>query len=334
MAEISVKDIAIAKDTAIKLYRGNTMEFSKESASESIKNLILEAGGCKDKWDMYAFMGNKYKVFSVMKEVITPVVAEAIIDRFESWVDIAQIGLGDIMEFEIMNMDLFEVGYVADGTSDIRRQKLINGKLPMTSFQLGAAVYCEWDEFRRGRIDFSEWITRLAKSFEVKIGQIIIKQISLAYDGLGTKFKKSGSYTDDDLLELITNVEAKSGQSATIYGTKVALANLRKSSQAAFSEVDKVELREMGHVGRFNGCDVIEIPQSMDRKDNHMIPTNMLYIIPNGVKIVKLLFEGDIDVFDVTSEQDRKDLQFEYEFVRRMQIGVCKSSVYGMYKIN
>ena len=334
MAEIKVQDIAIAKETAIKLYKGESLKFSNSEASDSIRNIILEAGGCLETWNPHVFQKNKYDVFQVIEEIISPVIVEAVLARFDSWVDVAQINLGDIIEYEVMNMDLFEVGYVADGTSDIRRQRLVNGKLPMTSFQLGAAVYCEWDEFRRGTVDFGAWIERMTKSFEVKIGQIIVKQLGLCYNGLGAAYKKGGTYSDDAMLELVNNVEAKAGVRAVIYGTKVALANLRKSSQAMFGELDKNDIRNMGYVGMFAGTRCVEIPQTLDRKDNKMIDDNMLFVVPDGVKMVKLVFEGGIDIFEVNSEQVRKDLQYEWEFVRRMQLGVCRANVYGMYKLS
>ena len=64
-----------------------------------------------------------------------------------------------------------------------------------------------------------------------------------------------------------------------------------------------------------------------------MIADDMLYVIPDGTKIVKLLFEGDVDVIEVADPSVRKDMQFEYMFMRRLQLGVCKSSVYGVYQI-
>ena len=79
--------------------------------------------------------------------------------------------------------------------------------------------------------------------------------------------------------------------------------------------------------------DVVEIPQSVNRKDQFMIDNKMLYVIPNGTKIVKLLFEGDVDVVEVTDPAVRKDMQFEYMFMRRIQIGVCRASVYGIYAV-
>ena len=329
MAELNIKEV---KDMALNLYRGRTANFDAESANEAIKNIILEAGGCADGWDMYKFQENKYKVFRIMKEILTPVVAENVVARYESWVDIADIALGDTVQFEVMNQDLFEIGYVADGTSELRRQELVNGKLAMTQFQLGAKLYTEFDDFRRGRVDFAEWIDRLGKSFEAKIGQIIVNAVEKAYDDLKAPFKVEGSLVEEDIMALVQKVEAKSGKQAVIYGTKSALAGLRKTSQV-LAEIDKEAISRQGHIETFLGTRLVEIPQVLDRKDAFMLNDKMLFVIPEGTKIVKLLFEGDVDVVEVNNPATRMDMQFEYMFMRRLQLGVVKASVYGVYKI-
>ena len=309
MSELNVTEV---RDMAYDLYKGRTANFDAESANEAIKNIILETAGCKENWDMYKFMENKYKVFSIMREILTPVVAENVLARFESWVDIQDIALGDTKEFEVMNQDLFEIGIVADGTSELRRQNLVHGKLQMTSFQLGAKLYTEFDDFRRGRVDFAEWIARLGKSFEVKIGEYIVKAIENSYTVLGSKFAKAGAFDDAEMLKIRTTAGG---------------------FQANLADSDKEAISRMGHIGTYFGTDVVEIPQSVNRKDEFMINNKMLYVIPNGTKIVKLLFEGDVDVVEVTDPAVRKDMQFEYMFMRRLQIGVCRASVYGIYAV-
>ena len=138
------------------------------------------------------------------------------------------------------------------------------------------------------------------------------------------------------MIELVQRVEAKTGMKAVIYGTKSALAKLRTTAggfQAVLADRDKDAISAMGHIGTYFGTDVVEIPQSVNRKDQFMIDKDMLYVIPNGTKIVKLLFEGDVDVVEVTDPAVRKDMQFEYMFMRRIQIGVCRASVYGIYAV-
>ena len=329
MPSLNIQEV---REMAYDLYKGRTANFDKNSANEAIKNIILEAAGCADKWDMYKFMDNKYKVFAIMREILTPVVAEAVNNRFDAWVDIEDIALGDTKEFDVLNMDLFEIGYVADGTSELRRQKLVNGKLAMTQFQLGAKIYTEFDDFRRGRVDFNQMIDRLALSFEAKIGEIIVKGVETAYDKKGAFSNVAGAFDGKELLTIVQAVEAKAGQEAVIYGTKVALAELMAEGEL-IAESDLEEVKRMGHVGMWHGCKVVEIPQFINRKDELVLSDKLLYVIPNGTKIVKLLFEGDVDVIEVADPAVRKDMQFEYMFMRRLQMGIAKASVYGVYEI-
>ena len=329
MPSLNVQEV---RDMAYDLYKGRTANFDKETANNAIRNIILEAAGCAEKWDMYKFMDNKYKVFAIMKEILTPVVAEAVNNRFDAWVDIEDIALGDTKEFEVLNMDLFEIGYVADGTSELRRQKLVNGKLAMTQFQLGAKIYTEFDDFRRGRVDFAQMIDRLALSLEAKIAEIIVKGVEQAYNKKGAFTNTAGAFDKGAMLEIVQKVEAKAGQEAVIYGTKVALANLvEKGELVAESDLD--EIKQAGHVRMWHGCKIVEIPQFINRADELSLNDNLLYVIPNGTKIVKLLFEGDVDVIEVADPAVRKDMQFEYMFMRRLQMGIAKSSVYGVYQL-
>ena len=329
MPSLNIQEV---REMAYDLYKGRTANFDKESANEAIKNIILEAAGCAEKWDMYTFMDNKYKVFAIMKEILTPVVAEAVNNRFDAWVDIEDIALGDTKEFEVLNMDLFEIGYVADGTSELRRQKLVNGKLAMTQFQLGAKIYTEFDDFRRGRVDFAQMIDRLALSFEAKIAEIIVKGVEAAYNNKGAFTNTAGAFDKGAMLEIVQKVEAKAGQEAVIYGTKVALANLVETGEFV-AESDLDEIKQAGLVRMWHGCKIVEIPQFINRADKLSLNDNLLYVIPNGTKIVKILFEGDVDVIEVADPAVRKDMQFEYMFMRRLQMGIAKSSVYGVYQL-
>lgn len=328
MAELKVKDIAVA------LCKGNVQtRFGKtdEDANELIRRAILRVAGCEEGWDMYAFQENKFKVFRLLSEILTETVGRTIIDQYQSWVEIKDEALGDMTDFKVMDDSLFEVGYVADGTRELRRQRLVHGKVAMSAFPLGVKIYEEFDSFRLGRIDFPAMIQRVADSMDNAIAQIIVKGIENAYTELGSQFVIKGSYDDDKMTTLIQRVEAKTGKKAVIYGTKRALSQLRKSSNASWADADKNDIREQGYVGKFNGTDVVEIPQSVDLNSEFIISDDFMYVIPEGTKIVKLRFEGDAYVEENTSETARKDMQIEYQFNRKIQLGVLKSNVYGVY---
>ena len=185
------------------------------------------------------------------------------------------------------------------------------------------------------KIDFADMINRVAKSVNNALMRIVVKGIEQAYVPVGTeKYGYAGTYSDDEVLRVAQNVEAKTGLRPVIYGTKGALANLRKSSQALWADADKNEFREMGHVGMFNGYQVVEIPNFMDVNDNLVLKQDELFIIPEGTKIIKLVNEGNAEVFESTDQHARLDNQIEYQFIQRFQLGVLKSNVYGVVIIS
>ena len=328
MAELSVKDVAVA------LCNGNIQtKFgrSEEEGNELLRKAILKTAGCENGWDKYVFEHNKHLVFKILSEVLEEVVGEQLMQQYEAWVDYRSVALGDTIEFKVPNQDLFEVGMVADGTDNLRRQRILHNKVTMQSFQLGVKIYEEYVMFVMGKIDFADMINRVAKSVNNALMRIVVKGIEQSYVPVGQeKYGFAGTYSDDEVLRVAQNVEAKTGLQPVIYGTKGALANLRKSSQALWADADKNEFRKMGHVGIFNGYKVVEIPNFMDVKDNLVLRQDELFIIPEGTKIIKLVNEGNAEVFESTDQHARLDNQIEYQFIQRFQLGVLKSNVYGV----
>ena len=134
MNALTVKDVAIA------LYKGNIQTRfgrSEEEGNDLIRKAVLKAAGCENGWDHYMFQHNKHLVFKLLSEILEEVVGEQIMKQYETWVDFRSVALGDTIEFRVPNKDLFEVGIVADGTDNLRRQRIMHGKVAMQSFQLG-----------------------------------------------------------------------------------------------------------------------------------------------------------------------------------------------------
>lgn len=328
MNALTVKDVAIA------LYKGNVQARfgrTEDEANDLIRKAVLKAAGCENGWDSYLFQHNKHLVFKLLSEILEEVVGEQIMQQYENWVDFRSVALGDTIEFRVPNKDLFEVGIVADGTDNLRRQRIMHGKVAMQSFQLGIKIYEEYMMFVMGRIDWADMVNRVAKSVENALMRIIVKGIETAYVPVGNeKYGFAGTYSDDEVLRVAENVQAKTGLRPVIYGSKSALANLRKSSAALWSEAEKEEVRRAGHVGLFNGYECVEIPNFMDKDDNLVLNQNMLFVIPEGTKIIKLLNEGNAEIHEVTDQHARADQQIEYQYTQRFQLGVLKSNVYGV----
>lgn len=327
---IEVRDIAKA------LYNGNIHTFSKGTLTEDeantiITNAILDVCDCKEKFNLNKFMDNRYKVFQILEDVISEPIKQGIVPQYQEWMDIVSVGYNETYSFSVLNNELFKVGMVAGGTHDFHRQRLINGKLNLTSFALGIKIYEEFHNLRTGKINFSQMIDRVIASFDSEIMRMAVTMIQKAHTGLDAKYHIKATYDEAKLIELVERVEAKTNKTAVIYGTRTALANLLDSTVIADS--DKEDKRNLGHVRIWNGIKVVLIPQVLDAEDEFVVDNKTLFVLPEGTKIVKLLFEGDAEVREVNSEEVRDDQQFEFAFMQRIQLGVAKSSIYGLYEI-
>lgn len=328
MSELSVKDVAIS------LYKGNIrdrFDRSEDEGNELLRKAILKTAGCENGWDPFLFRHNQHLVFKLLSEVLEETVGQQLIDKYKDWVDFRSVALGDTIEFKVPNQDLFNVGLIADGNDNMRRQRIMHNKIAMQSFQLSCKIYEEFLMFQMGRIDWVDMIQRVAKSIDNALMKIIVKGIENAYVPTGSEtFGYAGTYSDDEVLRICQNVEAKTGLKPVIYGAKSALANLRKSSAALWSDAEKEEVRRNGYVGMFNGYDVIEIPNFMDNKDQLVLKQDRLFIIPDGTTIIKLLNEGNAEVFESTDQHRRLDNEIEYQYLMRFQLGILRSNCYGV----
>ena len=326
-----LRNLTDLQKLSLDIVKGKVEKYSANEGSDVIRQAILEACDMGENWDVYKFQAKKYEVYRILSETITVAISEMMIDKYRDWVDFKDTAMGDIAEFRVTNNDLFKVGLVADGTNQLRRQKLLQGKLAMTGFPMGVKIYAEFLDFMMGKIDWQELVARVAKSMDNKVAELIVKQIESAYTGLDAKYVQSGSYDEDKLMELVARVEAKTGEKAVIMGTKKALAKLRKGEVATMAIADKDDLRNHGYVTVLQGTQVVEIPQTLDQRGDFALSSDMLFVVPAGTKMIKLGFEGDAYVMEVNDPATRMDQQIEYLITRKVQLGVVKASYYGVY---
>lgn len=179
---------------------------------------------------------------------------------------------------------------MAEGNQGIRRQRL-GGKsetsIPTSMHAI--RIYEELNRVLSGRIDFNDMIDKVAKSFSQKIlNDIYTLWAGATAADLGgvAYFPTAGIYNEDDLLDVISHVEAAAGgQTATIVGTKKALRNLKES---IMSDGAKDEFHNMGYAGTFFGTPVVAIPQRHQvGSTNFVFQDDVLTIVAGDDKPIK-----------------------------------------------
>lgn len=310
-------------------YTGNVVKYSKEEAENAIRKAISEA--CGGEWNFYNFQKNKWDVYAVLRELLSITMGDLIVDKFNSFVEVKTVGLGDTIEFDIEDNSLFRVATISNGNVDIRRQKLYGKKLAVSTEKLGVKIYAELDQFLAGRINWAKMLDRVTLSYAYELTVRIYNCIYNAYASLNSPFAQTGSFSEDTLATMIADVEMSTGQKAVVYGTKKALGKITNSTP---SEKMKDELNLMGHYGYFQGTALLELPQGKKvGTQTNFVNDSFLLVLPDNEKIIKMILEGDAYVYD-TPAGVRNDEQIEFFFGRKAGVSALITNQFGMYKLS
>lgn len=322
---------------ALDVYNGVEVKFSEGKSGEDVirKAILNECGG---KFDYYSFKQNKYKVFAILSEVLTLPTEQELDVLLGGIVSTEHVNRGDRKEFKIKKPQSFKVAKVAAGTQDVRRQE-IAGKEVITieTDNYAVKVFCELEDFLAERVDFATMIDEVKHSFQVETVKMINKVFADSVSGLRSEFKVNGTLTEEDLIELINKIQAATQMKCAVYGTKLALSKIASLTNIKdyATEDQKKEYGELAHFGKFFGTDLVELAQQYDDKFKGTVKDDELYILPVGMDLIKVVYEGDPIILDTQEDggKNRNDLALEFFMEVKMGVAMLVPNFYGVYTI-
>lgn len=291
-----IKDIV---KLAIDAYKGNVEKYSVSQSQEILRQALIEANNGKTTLNYKDIRdGRCAGLFALLEEVLSNTVVEGLQgdEYFNAIVEFRNVAAGDKNIFVVEDSNLFVVAEAADGTQGIRRQRLGGAtEVPIPTSLKVVRIYEELNRVLAGRVDFNTFINKVAKSFRQKMLNDIYALWSgatAAQLGGVTYFPTAGAYDEDELLDLISHVEAAAdGKPATIVGTKKALRNLKESIQ---SDGAKDELHNFGYYGKFYGTPCVMTPQRHKiGSTQFVLDDDVLTIIAGDDKPIKVVYEGN-----------------------------------------
>lgn len=312
---------------AIDAYKGNVEQYSVGQSQDVLRQALVDANGGSTVLDYKKIRDGKCAgLFTLIEEILSRTVVEGLQgdEFFNAFVDFRNVAEGDQNLFVVEDSNLFVVAEAADGTQGIRRQRL--GGATETSIPTSLKVVRIYEELNRvlaGRVDFNTFINKVAESFRQKLLNDIYSLWSgatAAQLGGVTYFPAAGSYDEDDLLDLISHVEAAAGgKQATIVGTKKALRNLKESIQC---DGAKDELHNLGYYGKFYGTPVVAVPQRHKvGTDEFVMDDDTITIIAGDDKPIKVVYEGNPIVL-MGDPMSNADFTQEYLYGEKYGMGI------------
>lgn len=324
----------LAKDLALR----NKMEFSTEDSNDALRVMIQEAEGITlddiQKMSRKQLRRHKFEIFELIE-----VSLDAKIDDFartsglEDLVEYRNIALGDANLFTTPDNTYFKVSMIAEGTKNLRRQRLRDGEEFMVNTNPhGVKIYEEFMRFMTGRIDWAMMIDKVAVSFVKYINEMISNAFTgyIAENQAGTPYSINSSGdvpTEQEILEVAEHIRSEVGEDVKIYGTRLALNKLGVSKE---SDTDNRDRNLTGFYGYIAGIEAIAIDQYHKAGTTEFALSNdEIYLLPETQdKMIKVVNEGESEVWEEQAGH-RQDLQLEYTLINRFGVAIVPSSVFG-----
>lgn len=321
---------------ALDSYHGKASgNFSYADNMTALREALIDANGGSTKLDLKKIRDGKCAgLFTILEETLRVTNEEGIRgdELFMNLVDYRNIGAGDENRFYIPDNTYYMVSELAEGSQAIRRQRLNAGtEVTVPIHVFGLKIYDEVNRVLSGRIDFNELIDRANKSYIQKTrNEIFGLWNGLSEKDLGTTYYPTkGTYDESKLLELIDHVEAATGLSATIYGTK---KGLRKLQIANISDEGKSDLYNIGYLGKFYGTPVVAMKQLHKLGTNEfLLDDDKIYVIASGDRPIKYVTAGDPTIImgDPTSNAD---LTQEFTYIDMHGLAFAPATQMGIYE--
>ena len=141
----------------------------------------------------------------------------------------------------------------------------------------------------------------------------------------------TGTYDEEKLLDLIEHVEASTGESAVIVGTRKAL---RQIKTAVMSSSAKEDVYAMGYLGKLAGTPLVAVKQRhATGTDDFILDDKTLYVFAGDTKPIKRVTEGEVTML-MGDPMTQADLSQEFLMMKRTGLAVIFDRDFGAYKMS
>jgi hypothetical protein len=285
--------------------------------------------------DFNTYRRNKLEIFELIQEVVDEVAPNRVRDVIGMFAEVKTYGQGQKARFKLKkgrnNVKRFITKVGLGGV--LERVRLDSDFIDVSTHAYGGAGYVEFEQFLDGTMDFAELTDLIIQGIEDQIYKEIQTALIGTYASLPAANKHAAnSFVSAEMKRIINTVKAYGGN-ANIFCTPEFAGTL--TPDATFiGDADKADMREQGYIGRFNGANVIVLPQSFEDANNTTKVFNAQYafVIPTGgtadEKIVKVALEGQTVVKDVENADD----SMEFKAYKKVGTAVLNLNHFAVYQ--
>ena len=253
---------------------------------ELVKLLCDENG----RINRYKFERNKIDLFELLSQNLDEVLPQSVEQAVYMFAEVMRVPQGSRPAFTVTRGKQRGKQFVTRATESGNYEtfRLDRDRFDVYPVAIGGAGRVDFERYLDGAEsiqDIYEVINEgmLDRIFEM-VQEALLSTWKLA--GRPARNKVAGNNFDPAAMKKLCNTVAA-------YGTPVIYCY---NSTTKISDQDMIDVRERGYIGKFQGVNVVVMPQSFTDETNTKLAMNpsFAYVIPTGKeKLVKLVFEGN-----------------------------------------
>jgi len=304
-----------------------TSSEKNEALRNAFKDLVPDG---KNRYK--SFRKNKNEIFELVEENVDEILPKRVDDAYGGFVEYQILDQGQKPKFKTKKGKRGLLNFITKvGLGGvIERTRLDVDYINMTMEAFGGAVYCEFEQFLDGIIDWTDLINAIVDGIMEKINLQIQSILIASFTGLSANMKvQANSFVPSQMGQLITNVQSY-GDNVVIFCTPT-FAGTIEETPGFVSDMDRTERREFGRIGKFRGASVIVLPNAFadDANTSKVLSDQYAIIVAtNESKIVKVAFEGET----IVNETENADRSIDFNSYKKFGLTIVYSNFYSMYK--
>lgn len=328
--------VKLARDVFHGTVDGN---YSVSDANTALVNALVAANGGSTVVNYKTLRRNSTELFEILEETLPPLIIEGLQgdEFFMNLVEERNLAEGDTNEFIVPDNSTLIVSEIANGVATPRRQRIGEAtKVAVKTTIHAIRMYEELSRVLAGRVDWNTFVNKVTEAFRANLLNDMytaLSGITANTVGLSATYVKSGSYSEEDLMKIVDHVEAATGKTAYIVGTKPAL---RKCTAAVVSDKAKDDVYGTGFYGKLDGVPMIAIKNRHKvGTDEFIFPDDKLFILAGDEKLIKLVREGSATIkYEDGMSYDNRDMSMEYLYMEKYGVAIVITGKIGVYTIS
>ena len=282
------------------------------------------------------FMRNRYDIYDIIITVADEVVPAKTYDVLGQFAEIKSVPQGQKALFRVNGLGrnrakkfLTQVGL--SGLYETFR--LDSSTFELGGKAIGGAASIDFERFLDGADNMADLMDIITEGLTDAVFGEVQKALVAAFNVMPDTNKSTNStFIAKEMLRIVNVVKAYGGN-AVIFATPEFVGEMGPDAIApnTYHDDDIDAIHKTGRIKIFRGTPIVEIPQSFVDENNVQtwINPQNAYILPTGKeKIVKIVFEGNTQVWDLKNP----DNSMEIHTYKKIGTAIMTYHNWGIYQ--